>query len=54
MDELQEFDHYMAQLTEGLGHADLYAGLRAYRPPQKKRLTDLRLAKRIGPSEPCC
>jgi SRSO17 transposase len=30
MDELQEFDRYMAHLSEGLGHADRRAGLRGY------------------------
>lgn len=30
MDELQEFDRYMAHLNEGLGHADRHAGLRGY------------------------
>lgn len=30
MDELQEFDRYMAHLSEGLGHADRHAGLRGY------------------------
>ena len=30
MDELREFDRYMAHLSEGLGHADRHAGLRGY------------------------
>jgi SRSO17 transposase len=30
MDELQEFERYMAHLSEGLGHADRDAGLRGY------------------------
>ena len=30
MDELREFDRYMAHLSEGLGHADRRAGLRGY------------------------
>jgi SRSO17 transposase len=30
MNDLQEFDRYMAHLSEGLGHADRYAGLRGY------------------------
>jgi len=30
MDELREFDRYMAHLDEGLGHADRHAGLRGY------------------------
>jgi SRSO17 transposase len=30
MDELQEFEQYMAHLSEGLGHADREAGLRGY------------------------
>jgi SRSO17 transposase len=30
MDELHEFDRYMAHLSEGLGHADRRAGLRDY------------------------
>lgn len=30
MDELQEFDRYMAHLGEALGHADRQAGLRGY------------------------
>ena len=30
MDDLQEFDRYMAHLSEGLGHADRHAGLRGY------------------------
>lgn len=29
-DELQEFERYMAHLSEGLGHADRHAGLRGY------------------------
>ncbi len=28
MEELREFDRYMAHLSEGLGHADRHAGLR--------------------------
>ena len=32
MDELQEFDRYLAHLSEGLGHADRHAGLRGYLP----------------------
>jgi SRSO17 transposase len=30
MNELREFDRYMAHLSEGLGHADRHAGLRGY------------------------
>jgi SRSO17 transposase len=30
MEELREFDRYMAHLSEGLGHADRHAGLRGY------------------------
>ncbi len=30
MDDLEEFDAYMAHLSEGLGHADRHAGLRGY------------------------
>lgn len=30
MGELQEFERYMAHLSEGLGHADRHAGLRGY------------------------
>ena len=30
MDELQEFERYLAHLGEGLGHADRQAGLRGY------------------------
>jgi SRSO17 transposase len=30
MDDLQEFERYMAHLSEGLGHADRHAGLRGY------------------------
>lgn len=30
MDDLAEFDRYMAHLSEGLGHADRRAGLRGY------------------------
>lgn len=30
MDELREFDRYMAHLSEGLRHADRHAGLRGY------------------------
>jgi SRSO17 transposase len=30
MDDLAEFDRYMAHLSEGLGHADRHAGLRGY------------------------
>ena len=30
MNELQDFERYMAHLSEGLGHADRHAGLRGY------------------------
>jgi SRSO17 transposase len=30
MEELREFERYMAHLSEGLGHADRHAGLRGY------------------------
>jgi SRSO17 transposase len=30
MNDLQEFERYMAHLSEGLGHADRHAGLRGY------------------------
>ena len=30
MEELREFERYMAMLSEGLGHADRHAGLRGY------------------------
>ena len=30
MDELREFERYMAHLSEGLGHSDRHAGLRGY------------------------
>ena len=30
MEDLQEFERYMAHLSEGLGHADRHAGLRGY------------------------
>ncbi len=30
MDDLLEFERYMAHLNEGLGHADRHAGLRGY------------------------
>ncbi len=30
MDDLHEFERYMAHLSEGLGHADRHAGLRGY------------------------
>jgi SRSO17 transposase len=30
MEDLQEFDRYMAHLSEGLGHSDRHAGLRGY------------------------
>src|SRR4051794_2164423 len=30
MEELQEFERYMAHLSSGLGHADRHAGLRGY------------------------
>src|SRR5438105_7582760 len=30
MNDLQEFERYMAHLNEGLGHADRHAGLRGY------------------------
>lgn len=30
MDDLEEFEGYMAHLSEGLGHADRHAGLRGY------------------------
>lgn len=30
MNDLQEFERYMAHLSEGLGHADRHAGLRVY------------------------
>jgi len=30
MDDLQEFEAYMAHLSQGLGHADRHAGLRGY------------------------
>ena len=30
MEELQEFERYVAHLSQGLGHADRHAGLRGY------------------------
>ena len=30
IEALQEFERYMAHLSEGLGHADRHAGLRGY------------------------
>ena len=30
MDISKEFEHYMAHLAEGLGHADRHAGLTGY------------------------
>ena len=30
MEELVEFERYMAHLSEGLGHVDRHAGLRGY------------------------
>ena len=30
MDELSEFESYMAHLSDGLGHRDRHAGLRGY------------------------
>ena len=47
MEELGEFDRYMAHLSEGLGHADRHAGLGGYctglMAPLKQTVRNLRV-----------
>ena len=53
MEELREFERYLARLSEGLGHADRHAGLRGYctglMAPLKRKSVEP-MAARLAPA----